>query len=53
MSTKYLVTAIIGTLLLTACSAERYEFADYEQLLPRGAIAAITEPEFSGLQQYS
>ncbi|MFT5484256.1 MAG: hypothetical protein ACI9GW_002919 [Halieaceae bacterium] len=29
-----------------ACSAEQYEFADYEQLLPRGAISAITEPEY-------
>jgi hypothetical protein len=33
--------------MLSACSSkDNYEFADYEQLLPRGAIAAITEPEY-------
>ena len=33
--------------ILAGCRAEGdYEFADYEQILPRGAIAAITEPEY-------
>jgi hypothetical protein len=33
--------------VLSACSSkDNYEFADYEQILPRGAIAAITEPEY-------
>lgn len=37
---------ISGLITLTACGGERYEFEDYEQILPRGAIPAITEPEY-------
>jgi hypothetical protein len=33
-------------ILLVACSGEQYEFKDYEQILPRGQIAAITDPEY-------
>ena len=34
-------------LMLSSCSSkDNYEFADYEQILPRGAIAAITDPEY-------
>ena len=33
-------------ILLVACTDERYEFKDYEQILPRGQIAAITDPEY-------
>jgi hypothetical protein len=31
--------------LLSGC-AEKYEFEDYEQILPRGSIAAITDPQY-------
>jgi hypothetical protein len=33
--------------VLTACSSkDDYTFDQYEQILPRGQIAAITEPEY-------
>ncbi len=39
--------ALLSLGALSACSQKGdYNFADYEQILPRGAIAAITEPEY-------
>jgi hypothetical protein len=30
----------------TGLAKDKYEFSDYEQILPRGAIAAITDPQY-------
>lgn len=32
--------------LLAACTTESYHFEDYQQLLPRGEISAITDPQY-------
>jgi len=44
-STRARFLALFTSLLLGAC-ASYDDFAAYEQLLPRGQIAPITEPEF-------
>ncbi len=31
---------------LLGCSSEQYDFSDYQQILPRGGIPAITEPRY-------
>jgi len=42
-----LIFAIAGAMALSSgCSSDKYDFEDYEQLLPRGEIAAITEPVY-------
>jgi hypothetical protein len=44
--------ALLPLALLNACAnKDDYSFADYEQILPRGAIAAITEPEYVNAEQ--
>lgn len=35
---------VITTLLISGCWSESDEFEGYQQLLPRGRIAAVTEP---------
>jgi len=46
---KKLFISLCG-LLLAGCS-EKYEFEDYEQLLPRGEIAAITDPIYVSAEE--
>ena len=36
---------------LGACAEEKYEFKDYQQLLPRGEIAAITDPQYVSAEE--
>jgi len=46
------VSALLPLVFLGACSnKDDYSFADYEQILPRGAIEAITEPEYVSADQ--
>jgi hypothetical protein len=37
---------IVVILLITGCWSEQDEFEGYQQLLPRGRIAAVTEPQY-------
>jgi len=45
MKSKLSVIFLLSA-LLSACSSNQYEFKDFKQLLPRGQIAAITNPEY-------
>lgn len=42
---RIFVLFFVSTLLM-ACSGQRYQFEDYQQLLPRGEISAITDPVY-------
>lgn len=42
-----MMITLLPLILLGACSnRDDYSFTDYQQILPRGAIVAITEPEY-------
>jgi Protein of unknown function (DUF3179) len=43
---KGYVLLVMVTVLVSGCSSERDEFEDYQQLLPRGRIAAVTTPRY-------
>ncbi len=45
MRFKLSVVFLFGT-LLSACTSNQYEFKDYKQLLARGEISAITNPDY-------
>ncbi len=50
MSNFYKVAGIF-ILLLSGCSSDIDEFEAYEQLLPRGRIAAVTEPQYVSAEE--
>jgi len=41
----------IAMLPVACVSKDNYEFGDYRQILPRGAIAAITDPSYVAAEE--
>ncbi len=48
---KFYTSTLIFTIFLTGCSSETDQFEAYEQLLPRGQIAAVTEPQYVSAEE--
>ena len=43
---KFYTSTLICLIFLLGCSSDTDGFEAYEQLLPRGQIAAVTEPQY-------
>ena len=43
---KFCISTLIFIIFLSGCSSDTDEFGAYEQLLPRGQIAAVTNPQY-------
>jgi len=48
---KFYTSTLIFIILLSGCSSDTNEFGAYEQLLPRGQIAAVTDPQYVSAQE--
>lgn len=45
---NFVAVLMLSIVLIPVASSakDKYEFSDYKQILPRGAIAAITDPQY-------
>ena len=48
---KFYTSTLIFIIFLAGCSSDTDEFEAYEQLLPRGKIAAVTEPQYVSAEE--
>ena len=48
---KFYTSTLIFIIFLSGCSSDTDEFGAYEQLLPRGQIAAVTEPQYVSAEE--
>ncbi len=48
---KFYTSTLIFIIFLSGCSSDTDEFEAYEQLLPRGQIAAVTEPQYVSAEE--
>lgn len=48
---KFNTSTLIFMLILSGCSSDTDEFEAYEQLLPRGQIAAVTDPQYVSAEE--
>jgi len=48
---KFYTSTLIFMLILSGCSSDTDEFEAYEQIVPRGQIAAVTEPQYVSAEE--
>ena len=48
---KFYTSTLIFIIFLSGCSSDKDEFGAYEQLLPRGRIAAVTDPQYVSAEE--
>ena len=48
---KFYTSTLIFIIFLSGCSSDTDEFGAYEQLQPRGRIAAVTDPQYVSAEE--
>lgn len=48
---KFYTFTLVLLIFLSGCSSDTDVFSAYEQLLPRGQIAAVTEPQYVSAEE--
>ena len=47
----FYTSTLVFIIFLSGCSSDTDDFSAYEQLLPRGRIAAVTEPQYVSAEE--